>query len=51
MISFKVKDVVINVLNRAVRNCNWIGDIWGHRLRIGVREHFHIDFIVLMIYN
>ncbi|KAI8622112.1 hypothetical protein BC830DRAFT_1076687 [Chytriomyces sp. MP71] len=35
MSKMKVENVVMLVLNRAVRNCNWSGELWGHRLRIG----------------
>ncbi|KAJ3070399.1 Splicing factor [Podochytrium sp. JEL0797] len=35
MNKMKVAPVVMGVANRAVRNCNWSGELWGHRLRIG----------------
>ncbi|KAI8846760.1 hypothetical protein BC829DRAFT_256720 [Chytridium lagenaria] len=33
--SYRVKDIVIGVCDRAIRNCSWSGAIWAHRLRIG----------------
>ncbi|KAJ3027613.1 UNVERIFIED_CONTAM: Splicing factor [Siphonaria sp. JEL0065] len=35
MNKLRVTPVVMGVLNRAVRNCSWSGELWGHRLRIG----------------
>ncbi|ORY53253.1 hypothetical protein BCR33DRAFT_711581 [Rhizoclosmatium globosum] len=31
----KVLPVLKGVVERAVRNCGWSGELWGHRLRIG----------------
>ncbi|KAJ3314939.1 tyrosyl-DNA phosphodiesterase 1 [Blyttiomyces sp. JEL0837] len=35
MNDFKIGSLVTTVADRAVRNCNWSGDLWGHRIRIG----------------
>ncbi|KAI9342815.1 hypothetical protein BDR26DRAFT_858805 [Obelidium mucronatum] len=35
MNKMRVTPVVMGVVNRAVRNCSWSGELWGHRLRIG----------------
>ncbi|KAJ3267267.1 Splicing factor [Chytriomyces hyalinus] len=35
MTKMRVQSIIMSVLDRAVRNCNWSGELWGHRLRIG----------------
>ncbi|KAJ3417359.1 Squamous cell carcinoma antigen recognized by T-cells 3 [Chytridiales sp. JEL 0842] len=34
MNSFQIPTFLTSVAERAVRNCNWMGDLWSHRIRV-----------------